>query len=66
MTTDVQAATKEFAKLLENGYYSVDRSTNTAEDYSGDKEKRDTEASIRYANSNEFRKLCAEKGLING
>ncbi len=64
--TEVQEATAEFGRLLENGYYTIDRSTNTAEDYSTEKEQRDTEASIRYANSDEFRKLCAEKGLVNG
>ena len=61
-----QEATAEFSKLLDSGYYSHDRSTNTAEDYTENKEQRDMEASIEYAGSDEFHAICVEKGLING
>lgn len=60
-----EEATIEFKKLLEEGYFRKDRSSNTAEDYSLQKEDRDHEAAMSYADSEEFRQLCIEEGFLN-
>lgn len=58
-------ATDEFRSLLEGGYYTKDRSVNTAEDYSEYKESRDTQACAEYANTEEFMRLCIREHFIN-
>ena len=62
-STDEAAA--EFGRLLEEGYYKEDRSSNTAEDYSLQKEDRDHDAAMSYADSEEFRQLCVKEGFLN-
>ena len=64
-TLSVEEATEEFGRLLGSGYYKRDRSVNTAEDYSKNKENRDMEAAIEYANSEDFKLLCIEEGFFN-
>jgi len=53
----LEEATQEFRKALNEDYYSKDRSTNSAEDYSKEKEKRDLNASVEFAHSVEFQTL---------
>ena len=60
-----ETATAEFGRLLKSGYYKKDRSVNTAEDYSVNKEKRDMEAALEYADTEEFREFCVKEGFVN-
>ncbi len=60
----VEEATEDFGRMLNEGFFRRDRSVNTADDYSGFKEERDVQTSIAYANSEEFRGLCVEEGLL--
>ena len=62
---EVKEAKAEFGRLLDNGYYANDRSSNSAEDYSITKENRDSQAAIRYASTDEFHKFCVEEKIID-
>ncbi len=64
-TMSVAEATTEFGNLLDTGYYKQDRSVNSADDYSVSKEKRDMEAALEYAGSEEFKQFCVEEGFKN-
>ena len=54
---DSAQETREFEKLLDEGYYAHERSQNNAEDYAK-KEDRDTEAVHKFVNSDLFDEIC--------
>lgn len=54
---DIEQETKEFEKLLNNNFFSHDRSVNNAEDYD-QKVNRDTDAVKRFVNSSIFDDIC--------
>lgn len=51
---DVKDAVQKFTMKIENNYYPLDRSKNTEEDYSKEKELRDTNAVVKFADSGCF------------
>lgn len=56
---NVEEAAERFRKKLESGYFKSPRSVNSEEDYSAEKEDRDTKAIERFANSDVFKSLLA-------
>lgn len=64
---NVEEETVKVRELLESGFFSRDRSTNSAEDYEASgKAERDMRSSMDYAASEEIQLLWKNEGhLVN-
>lgn len=57
---NVEEEMKAFECMLDEGYYSHDRSQNNADDYTDSKEERDTQAVHDFVNSPLFDKIISQ------
>ncbi len=61
LNIDVTASKKEFIERLKNGYFELNRSSNTEANYSKTKESRDTKAVCNFLSTDLFKEIAEMK-----
>jgi hypothetical protein len=61
LTINIEEATQNFLKKLQSGSYTSSRAKNSANDYSKEKEDRDTEAVHRFLETDLFEHIIDMK-----